>query len=98
MELFHAGLQFECSSFDFAVGETVMCSCYSDIKSSSSLQWYSGESSNLNQTELEDAENLTIAVTTDDEGLVYTCSLSSDCGIQEKSITINATGIYISML
>ena len=39
--------------------------------------------------------SLTIPVTTDIEGEMYTCSMSSSCGDQEKVITISTIGMCI---
>ena len=89
---FHAGLKLECNLNGSIVGETMNCFCYSDIDSSSSIRWFRKDPATLLSSELDITGNLIVAVTTDDAGLVYTCSLSSDCGVQEKSITIDATG------
>ena len=79
------GLQTSCSR-GFTVGSTATCTCSSDIQSSS-LRWYRGGSP------VNYGSSLTIAVSTDNEGEVYTCSMSSHCGSQRKSITVATTGM-----
>ena len=89
-------MQFECSQNEFVVGETVNCSCSSNKKSSSN-KWYRGNSSiPLNTGISEDGAQLTIPVTTDIEGDMYTCSVSISCWEWKDTITVSVTGIHIA--
>ena len=38
--------------------------------------------------------SITIPVTTDRHGQVYTCSMSSSCGTQETSVTLDVAGMW----
>ena len=81
------------------VGQTVTCSCSSDI-TSSSMNWYSSSSLLPLHSGTSSVRSLTIPVTTDIEGEVYTCSMSNSCGDQEKFITVSIIGmcIYVSAI
>ena len=70
------------------------CSCSSDI-TSSSMNWYSSSSLLPLHNGTSSVTSLTIPVTTDIEGEVYTCSMSNSCGDQEKVITVSTTGMCI---
>ena len=86
-------MQFECSQNEFVVGETVNCSCSSN-KESSSNKWYRGNSSIPLIS--EDGAQLTIPVTTDIEGEIYTCSVFISCWEWKDTITVSVTGIHIA--
>ena len=68
------------------VGETVTCSCTNDI--GSQISWTSSTGTSIS------SGSLSIPVSTDSHGDVYTCTMSSSCGVQEQeSVTVAVTGI-----
>ena len=91
LNLLYIGLQIQCSSSEFIVGESVECSCSSDLDPIS-IEWYQGNTS-LQQRSDNTGTNITIPVTTDSEGSVYTCLVESSCGTQQKTVTLNTTGV-----
>ena len=82
------GLQASCPTG--IVGSTLRCSCSSDIPYTS-IGWYHGNSTRHISS---NSRTLTIPVTTDDQGGVYTCSMSTRCGsgTQSKVVTITTEG------
>ena len=85
-------MQFECSQSEFVVGETVNCSCSSNLGKSPN-KWYKGNSNiPLNTDISEDGAQLTITVTTDIEGEIYTCSVFTSCWEWKDTITVSVTG------
>ena len=88
---FFIGLQIQCNSSEFIVGEIAECSCSSDLDPIS-IVWYQGNGSVLQRSDNTRA-NITIPVTTDGEGSVYTCLTTSSCGTQQKMMTVNTTGV-----
>ncbi len=88
MVYFPQDLQVSCSQSEFVIGQTALCSCSSDI-ASSSIRWYDGNSLLSSET-----MEVQVSVTTDNHGDTYTCAIYTDCGDQEKTITVNVTGIY----
>ena len=91
LNLLYIGLQIQCNSSEFIVGESVECSCSSDLDPIS-IEWYQGNTS-VQQRSYSTRTIITIPVTTDDEGLVYTCLATSSCGTQQKMMTLNTTGV-----
>ena len=82
------GLQIQCSS-EFIVGQSVTCNCTSDLDPLF-MEWYfQGNGSVLQRSRT----SITIPVTTDDEGSVYTCRATSSCGTQQKIMILNTTGM-----
>ena len=66
------------------VGETVICSCTNDI--GSQISWTSSTGTSIS------SGSLSIPVSTDSHGDVYTCTMSSSCGVQEQeSVTVDVT-------
>ena len=93
----HEGLEIVCSGNGFVVGETLVCSCTSDI--GTDPVWYITANDEITYTESSgNSSSLTIMVTTDNYGDVYTCTMSSGCGDQERNITVDATGTYMPEL
>ena len=82
--LFVPGLQIECDRSEFVVSETVNCSCSSEIEHST-VKW--------REQDAPSADNvfLTIPVTTDSQGEVFTCLMNSSCVAQEKTLTVDVT-------
>ena len=83
----------QCSSNEFIVGQSVRCYCTSDLDPLF-MEWYFQEN---NGSVLQRSDNtrtsITIPVTTDSEGSVYTCLATSSCGTQQKMVTLNTTGM-----
>ena len=90
----YKGLQIQCHSSEFIVGENVVCSCSSDLDPIS-IEWYHGNTS-LQQRSYYRRTIITIPVTTDGEGSVHTCLVTSSYGTQEKTLTVNTTGMIIN--
>ena len=87
----YLGLQVSCDQSGFVIGETVTCSCSSDILYTS-LSWYQGNTTSSSISSGVDDSNITILVTTDTYGDVHTCRMSTPCGNQEDSFTVNFAG------
>ena len=85
------GSQIQCSSNEFIIGERVVCSCSSHLDPML-IEWYQ-ESTRLSQWYYSTEASITIPVTTDDEGSVYTCLVTSSCGTQQKMVTLNTKGM-----
>ena len=85
------GSQIQCSSSEFIIGERVACSCSSHLDPML-IEWYQG-STRLSQWYYSTEARITIPVTTDDEGSVYTCLVTSSCGTQQKMVTLNTKGM-----
>ena len=85
------GLQIQCSSSEFIVGENVECSCSSDLDPIS-IEWYQRNTS-VQQSSDSTRTNITIPVTADTKGLVYRCLMTSSCGTQQKMMMLNAKGV-----
>lgn len=91
-------------SGEFIVGEVVTCSCTSDI-GADTVQWYredaavesdgSGEGAITYSSASSRLNSLTIPVTTDNQGEIYTCAISGACGKHERNVTVHATGTAI---
>ena len=91
----YKGLQIQCDSSEFIVGESVECNCSSDLDPIS-IEWYQG-STVIQQIFDNTSASITIPVTTDSEGSVYTCLATSSCGTQEKTVTVNTIGMIINI-
>ena len=85
----------QCHSSKFMVGECVECNCSSDLDPIS-IEWYQG-STGIQQMSDNTSASITIPVTTDDEGSIYTCLVTSSCGTQKKTLTINTKGKIINI-
>ena len=85
------GLQIQCSSSEFIIGERVVCSCSSHMNSIL-IEWYQGNT-RLSQWYYSTEAIITIPVTTNDEGSVYTCLVISFCDTQQKMMTLNTKGM-----
>ena len=80
----YSGLEVQCNKNTLMVGETMTCSCSSDI---GTLSW------NSSSGEFFDSESLNVLVDTGSHEDVYTCTLSSSCGSQQESVTVEVIGI-----
>ena len=84
-------MQIQCSSNDeFIVGQNVECSCTSYLDPIF-IEWYQGNTS-LQQS-FVNTVIITIPVTTDNEGSVFTCLMTSFWGTYQKMLILNTTGM-----
>ena len=83
-----SGLELQCNKNTYVVGETVTCSCSSDI--GGDVTWTSS-------TGVTFGAQSSIFVDTDSHGDVYTCSLSSSCGSQQESVTVDVTSTFVCL-
>jgi hypothetical protein len=84
----YVGLQVLCD--DFVIGETVTCDCSSDVYSTD-IDWYMGNAT-ISSVLSNGTYSINIPVTTDSHGDVYTCGISTECGDQDISNTVDITG------
>ena len=85
-----------CSPSSFVVGQTVTCSCSSDM-ATSSIRFYK-ENSSGSRVLASQSGAITFLVTTDINGDIYVCASTSRCGNQERNITVGVTGSYLKLL
>ena len=83
-------MQIQCSSNEFIVGQYVRCSCTGYLDPIS-IEWYQGNTS-LQQS-FVNTSSIIIPVTTDSEGSVYTCLVTSFGGTHQEMFTLNTTGM-----
>ena len=95
MRISYVGLRISCSR-NFYINGYVTCSCSSDI-AFSSIAWYhtayNSTEPNLIRKSMYSVGSIGIHATTDNYGDIYTCSMSNDCGGQQKSVTVDFTGM-----
>ena len=93
-----------CTNSLFIVGETVNCTCSSDLEPTS-ISWYKGDQvspfcsqtihrSNLSGS-ISGSSTAMIRVGTEDHGRVYRCVSNTPFGSQEKSFEVQVEGMYV---
>ena len=86
----YTDMQIQCSSDEFIVGQYVRCSCTGYLDPIS-IEWYQGNTS-LEQS-FVNTSSITIPVTTDNEGAVYTCLMTSFWSTHQEMFILNTTGM-----
>ena len=80
-----------CSSSEFIIGNRVECVCSSRLDPIL-IEWYLGSTS-IRQSYYSTSSSITIPVTMDNVGSVYTCQVTTNCGMQKEMVIVNTTGV-----